>query len=81
MYGELRDELRVTVSLWQGETQVMAPRLSAVKLSMSVVERADHVTLRLNVETLKLWSAEIPNLYRAVVELHTADGTLIEAEA
>ncbi|PCG57327.1 hypothetical protein CPF13_28240, partial [Klebsiella pneumoniae] len=29
----------------------------------------------------KLWSAEIPNLYRAVVELHTADGTLIEAEA
>jgi beta-galactosidase len=22
MYGELRDELRVTVSLWQGETQV-----------------------------------------------------------
>ncbi len=40
MYGELRDELRVTVSLWQGETQVASaapPRLSAVKLSMSVV--------------------------------------------
>ncbi len=38
MYGELRDELRVTVSLWQGETQVASgtARLSAVKLSMSV---------------------------------------------
>ncbi len=42
---------------------------------------ADRVTLRLNVENPKLWSAEIPNLYRAVIELHTADGTLIEAEA
>jgi beta-galactosidase/beta-glucuronidase len=50
-----------------------------VKLSDDVVVYADHVTLRLNVENPKLWSAEIPNLYRAVVELHTADGTLIEA--
>lgn len=37
MYGELRDELRVTVSLWQGETQVASGTApSAVKLSMSV---------------------------------------------
>ncbi|MGX9929610.1 hypothetical protein [Enterobacter hormaechei] len=27
----------------------------------------------MNVENPKLWSAQIPDLYRAVVELHTAD--------
>lgn len=38
MCGELRDYLRVTVSLWQGETQVASGTApSAVKLSMSVV--------------------------------------------
>ncbi len=82
MYGELRDELRVTVSLWQGETQVA--RGTAPFGGEIIDERggyADRVTLRLNVENPELWSAEIPNLYRAVVELHTADGTLIEAEA
>ncbi|HIH4331864.1 TPA: beta-galactosidase, partial [Citrobacter freundii] len=82
MYGELRDELRVTVSLWQGETQVAS---GTAPFGGEIIDErggyADHVTLRLNVENPKLWSAEIPNLYRAVVELHTADGTLIEAEA
>ncbi|MGX9929243.1 glycoside hydrolase family 2 TIM barrel-domain containing protein [Enterobacter hormaechei] len=42
---------------------------------------ADHVTRRSERRKPEPWSAEIPNLYRAVVELHTADGTLIEAEA
>ena len=38
MYGELRDELRVTVSLAGVKRRSpAAPRLSAVKLSMSVV--------------------------------------------
>lgn len=82
MYGELRDELRVTVSLWQGETQVAS---GTAPFGGEIIDErggyADRVTLRLNVENPKLWSAEIPNLYRAVVELHTADGTLIEAEA
>ncbi len=76
------DELRVTVSLWQGKTQVASG--TAPFGGESIDERggyADRVTLRLNVENPKLWSAEIPNLYRAVIELHTADGTLIEAEA
>ncbi|XNM77621.1 hypothetical protein ACLK19_02465 [Escherichia coli] len=41
---------------------------------------ADCVTLRLNVENPALWSAN-PESDRAAVELHTADGTLIEAEA
>ncbi|MBK2980101.1 beta-galactosidase, partial [Klebsiella pneumoniae] len=82
MYGELRDELRVTVSLWQGETQVAS---GTAPFGGEIIDErggyADRVTLRLNVENPKLWSAEIPNLYRAVIELHTADGTLIEAEA
>ncbi|EFE1127516.1 TPA: beta-galactosidase [Escherichia coli] len=82
MCGELRDELRVTVSLWQGETQVAS---GTTPFGGEIIDErggyADRVTLRLNVENPALWSAEIPNLYRAVVELHTADGTLIEAEA
>ena len=82
MYGELRDELRVTVSLWQGETQVAS---GTAPFGGEIIDErggyADRVTLRLNVENPALWSAEIPNIYRAVVELHTADGTLIEAEA
>lgn len=82
MCGELRDYLRVTVSLWQGETQVAS---GTAPFGGEIIDErggyADRVTLRLNVENPKLWSAEIPNLDRAVVELHTADGTLIEAEA
>ncbi len=78
MYGELRDELRVTVSLWQGKRRSPAvPRLSAVKLSMSVwLCRSRHATS----ERRKPGAVEpeIPNLYRAVVELHTADGTLLK---
>ncbi|EOZ2968871.1 TPA: beta-galactosidase, partial [Klebsiella pneumoniae] len=82
MYGELRDELRVTVSLWQGETQVAS---GTAPFGGEIIDErggyANRVTLRLNVENPALWSAEIPNLYRAVIELHTADGMLIEAEA
>ncbi|CAM3369981.1 Beta-galactosidase [Klebsiella spallanzanii] len=80
--GELRDDLRVTVQLWDGETLV--GEKSAPLGSDIIDERGayhDRITLRLNVENPALWSAETPNLYRAVVQLHTADGTLTEAEA
>ncbi|MBJ9164108.1 beta-galactosidase [Citrobacter farmeri] len=82
MRGEWRDSLRVTVQLWDGE--VLAGESTAPFGSEIIDERgayADRTTLRLNVEHPSLWSAETPHLYRAVVQLHTADGTLIEAEA
>lgn len=80
--GVPRDDLRVTVQLWQGET--LAGTSTSPFGSEIIDERgayADRTTLRINVERPALWSAETPNLYRAVVQLHTADGTLIEAEA
>ncbi|WP_258328708.1 beta-galactosidase [Citrobacter farmeri] len=82
MRGEWRDSLRVTVQLWDGE--VLAGESTAPFGTEIIDERgayADRTTLRLNVEHPSLWSAETPHLYRAVVQLHTADGTLIEAEA
>ena len=61
MYGELRDELRVTVSLWQGETQVAS---GTAPFGGEIIDErggyANRVTLRLNVENPALWSAEIP---------------------
>ncbi|MGU0171771.1 hypothetical protein ACVXG8_11595 [Escherichia coli] len=60
MYGELRDALRVTVSLWQGETPV-ASGTALFRRCEIIDERggyADRVTLRLNVENPKLWSAK-----------------------
>lgn len=80
--GELCDELRVTVQLWDGETQV--GECTAPLGSEIIDERGawhDRVSLRLKVDKPSLWSAETPWLYRAVALLHTADGTLIEAEA
>jgi beta-galactosidase len=45
MYGELRDELRVTVSLWQGETQVAS---GTAPFGGEIIDErggyADHVT-------------------------------------
>lgn len=82
MRGEWRDNLRVTVQLWEEETLIgerTAPFGSEI-----IDERGaygDRTTVCLEVDTPKLWSAETPHLYRAVVLLHTADGTLIEAEA
>lgn len=80
--GDEREDVRVTLQLWNGETLV--GELTSPPGSEIVDERGayhDRTTLRLNVEHPALWSAETPNLYRAVVQLHTADGTLIEAEA
>lgn len=41
----------------------------------------DKVLLSLPVSAPRLWSAEVPNLYRLVVALETNDGVLVEAEA
>ena len=82
MRGEWHDCLRVTVQLWDGD--VLMGESTAPFGSEIIDERGaygDRTTLRLNVDNPSLWSAETPHLYRAVVQLHTADGTLIEAEA
>ena len=82
MRGECRDTLRVTVQLWDGDE--LTGEITAPFGSEIVDERGaygDRTTLRLHVDQPSLWSAETPHLYRAVVLLHTADGTLIEAEA
>ncbi|HIB3265031.1 TPA: beta-galactosidase [Citrobacter youngae] len=80
--GNASEDLRVALQLWEGET--LTAETTSPLGSEIVDERGayhDRTTLRLNVEHPALWSAETPNLYRAVVQLHTADGTLIEAEA
>lgn len=81
MCGELRDYLRVIVFLWQGETQVVS---GIAFFGGEIIDErggyVDRVILRLNVENSKLWSVEISNFYRAVVELYIVDGTLIEVE-
>ncbi|WP_448884783.1 beta-galactosidase [Citrobacter telavivensis] len=82
MRGEWHDCLRVTVQLWDGD--VLMGESTAPFGSEIIDERGaygDRTTLRLNVDNPSLWSAETPHLYRAVIQLHTADGTLIEAEA
>lgn len=81
MRGEWHDSLRVTVQLWDGD--VLTDESTAPFGSEIIDERGaygDRTTLRLNVDHPSLWSAETPYLYRAVVQLHTADGILIEAE-
>lgn len=80
--GNENEDLRVTLQLWEGET--LTHETTSPLGSEIIDERGayhDRVTLRLNVEKPALWSAETPNLYRAVVQLHTAGGVLIEAEA
>lgn len=80
--GNESEDLRVTLQLWDGET--LTHETTSPLGSEIIDERGayhDRITLRLNVENPALWSAETPNLYRTVVQLRTADGALIEAEA
>lgn len=80
--GNTSEDLRVALQLWEGET--LTAETNSPLGSEIIDERGayhDRVTLCLNVEKPALWSAETPNLYRAVVQLRTADGALIEAEA
>ncbi|MGG6098839.1 beta-galactosidase [Pantoea allii] len=80
--GALDDDLRVSVQLFAADQltgEATSPLGSAI-----IDERGawnDRATLCIKVDNPALWSAETPHLYRAVVQLHRADGTLIEAEA
>ncbi|WHS98467.1 MAG: beta-galactosidase [Pantoea stewartii] len=80
--GTLDDDLQVSIQLFAG-TELVGDATSPLG-SAIVDERGawnDRTTLSLRVNNPALWSAETPHLYRAVVQLHRADGTLIEAEA
>lgn len=74
--------LKVKVELWLGNQQVVA---DTRPLGSDVIDERgayfDRVTLRLSLVKPLLWSAEQPQLYRAVISLLDADGQLIEAEA
>lgn len=76
------NQLRLRVTLWQGETcvaqQEQAPGSAPIDERGHYPERA---LLVLPVTQPQLWSAETPHLYRAVVALLDAHGTVIEAEA
>ncbi|WP_437889855.1 beta-galactosidase [Phytobacter sp. V91] len=74
-------ELRVKVELWQGNQQVACQQQQPG--SPIIDERGNYgerAMMHLAVERPALWSAETPNLYRAVVSLWRGD-ELIEAEA
>ncbi|HCC0887311.1 TPA: beta-galactosidase [Salmonella enterica] len=80
--GGVSDDLQVVLHLWQGET--LAGEARATPGSEIIDERGvydDRAMLSLKVDHPALWSAETPNLYRAVIQLLSADGELIEAEA
>jgi beta-galactosidase len=73
---------RVQVQLWRKES-LIAEQTQAFG-SEIIDERGaydDRTTLRLPVEQPALWSAERPELYRAVILLLSPTGELIEAEA
>ncbi|AUH05757.1 beta-galactosidase [Prodigiosinella confusarubida] len=70
------------VQLWRGKALVGETHRPFG--SQIIDERGhyhDRVQLQLPVEHPALWSAEAPNLYRAVIALETTEGALIEAEA
>ncbi|GAB7261591.1 hypothetical protein DZS_31950 [Dickeya ananatis] len=75
------DHWQLAVQLWRGERLVGEQRKPFG--TPAIDERGayhDRVSLQLEVAQPALWSAEEPNLYRAVVALE-CDGTLVEAEA
>ncbi|MEQ4512375.1 MAG: beta-galactosidase [Dickeya sp.] len=75
------DHWQLAVQLWRGECLVGEQRKPFG--TPAIDERGayhDRVSLQLEVAQPALWSAEEPNLYRAVVALE-CDGTLVEAEA
>jgi len=79
--GDIRDTDSVSVQLWRGDS-LIAEAEQAIESDI-IDERGrynDRTTLRLPVENPALWSAEIPSLYRTVVQLKRGE-TLVEAEA
>lgn len=82
LHPEMAQNYRAKVMLWQGDTLVgehCEPFANEVfDDNGAYCERS---IIRLPVISPLLWSAECPNLYRAVVSLHHRNGELIEAEA
>lgn len=72
----------ITLQLWDGTRLVgkamASPGSTAVDERGGYDERA---ALYLTVEAVKPWSAEVPNLYRAVVTLCDEAGNVLDAEA
>ncbi len=80
--GYVQHDVQIELHLWKGQSLI--GQVSARPGSAPVDERgnyAERAMLCLPVEHPALWSAETPELYRAVIQLRTADGELIEAEA
>ena len=72
----------VALTLWQGTEKVACQRSP---LGTAIVDErgayAERVAFALPVKAPRLWSAESPECYRAVISLYDADGALLEAEA
>ena len=82
LQGNISPDLQLTLQLWQQDQLI--GEVSGVPGSDIVDERgryAERTTLRIPVTQPALWSAEDPQLYRAVILLASADGQLTEAEA
>lgn len=80
--GEAFADAQVELSLWRDGQ--MLGNVSGKAGSEIIDERgswAERLTLTLPVPQPALWSAEIPNLYRAVLVLRTATGQVLESEA
>ena len=73
---------QLRVALWRGDTLITQHQQP---FGTPVVDERgrylDRTRLSLHIDQPLLWSAETPHLYRAVIALLEADGTLIEAEA
>ncbi|WON78403.1 beta-galactosidase [Serratia sp. UGAL515B_01] len=73
---------RVQVQLWHKNTLIVE---KTQPLGSEVIDERgaydDRTTLRLPVQQPMLWSAETPELYRAVILLLSPTGELVEAEA
>jgi beta-galactosidase len=80
--GDPQAQTRIAVQLWQG-TELVGEHQQPIGTEI-IDERGryhDRTTLRLPVTHPRLWSAENPHLYRAVIILQDQTGQVIEAEA
>jgi len=75
-------DYQLEVTLWQEDREIARHQQP---FGTSVIDERgrylDRTRLTMHVDRPQLWSAETPHLYRAVVALLDASGTLIEAEA
>ena len=79
---DVLQDYRLGVTLWWGDEQAAALQLP---FGSAIVDERGHypdrVTARLPVSAPRLWSAELPALYRAVISLYDGQNRLLEAEA